>query len=136
MNPVTHRPESLSEIAERADSIEAWGLALGDFLDEIGFRRQRGLPIESCLQAAPALVRRKFNQGELADAFAAALTEHLWAECSPDPAPEWTRQAERFLAPPWFADESPKLRAYLLAAAPNVFRKHGVFIDAASLSRA
>ena len=47
MNPVTQRPKSLCEIAERADSIEAWGLALGDLLDEIGFRRERSVVIAS-----------------------------------------------------------------------------------------
>ena len=136
MNPVTQRPESLSEIAERADSIEAWGLALGDLLDEIGFRHRHGASIASCLQAPPPLLRGKFAQGELADAFAAALAEQLAAEHQVQPAPAWTRESARFLAAPWFADESPKLREYLLAAAPAAFREHRVFIDAISLSRA
>jgi len=124
MNPVTQRPESLCEIAERADSIEAWGLALGDLLDEIGFRRGRIVVIASCLQAEPPLLRGKFAQGEVADAFAAALAEYLAAEHL------------RENAPPWFADDSPKLRDYLLTSAPLTFRDHGVFIDAISLSRA
>ena len=136
MNPVTQRPESLSEIAEHADSIEAWGLALGDLLDEIGFRRRRGLPLASCLQAAPPLLRGRFAQGELADAFAAALAEQLAAEHLQEPAPAWTRERERFLKSPWFADESPKLREYLRANTPAAFRQHGVYIDAISLSRA
>ena len=136
MNPVTRRPESLSEIAEHADSIEAWGFALGDFLDEIGFRRQRGLPIASCLQAAPPLLRDKFPQGELADAFAAALATQLAADHLQQPPPAWTQARERFLVSPWYADDSPKLREYLLTATPAAFRKHGIFIDAISLSRA
>jgi hypothetical protein len=136
MNPVTQRPESLSEIADHADSIEAWGLALGDLLDEIGFRRGRGVSIASCFQAEPRLLRGKFAQGEVADAFAAALAEHLAAEQLQKGAPDWTRARERFLASPWFADDSPKLREYLQVSTPPAFRAHGVFIDAISLSRA
>lgn len=136
MNPVTQRPKSLCEIAERADSIEAWGLALGDLLDEVGFRRGCSVDIASCLQTEPPLLRGKFAQGEVADAFAAALAEYLAAEHLRENAPTWTRGRERFLAPPWFADESPKLRDYLLTSAPLMFRDHGVFIDAISLSRA
>ena len=136
MNPTTQRPESLSEIAEHADSIEAWGLALGNFLDEVGFRRRQKQPIVSCLQVAPPLLREKFAQGELADAFAAALAEQLAAEHWQEPAPAWTRERERFLVSPWFADDSPKLREYLRAATPAEFREHGIYIDAISLSRA
>ena len=63
-NPGTQRPKSLCEIAERADSIEAWGLALGDLLDEIGFRRGRSVVIASCLQTEPPLLRGKFTRSE------------------------------------------------------------------------
>ena len=136
MNPVTQRPESLREIAERADSIEAWGLALGDLLDEIGFRRGSSVAIASCLKAEPPLLCGKFARGEVADAFAAALAEYLAAEHLRGNVPAWTRGRERFLASPWFADDSPKLRDYLLTSAPPAFRDHGVFIDAISLSRA
>ncbi|MGH7943527.1 MAG: hypothetical protein ACREH8_09610 [Opitutaceae bacterium] len=136
MNPVTQRPESLREIAEHADSIEAWSLALGDLLDEIGFRLGRGVPIGPCLQEPPPVLREKFVQGELADAFGAALAEHLAGERALQPAPAWTTERERFLATPWFADDSPKLRDYLRTATPAAFRAHGVFIDAISLSRA
>ncbi len=136
MNPATQRPESLSEIAERADSIDEWGLALGDLLDEMAYRRQRGLPIADCLRSAPPLLRGKFPQGDVADAFGAALAEQLTAANSNDSAPAWTRERDRFLATPWYADDSPKLREYLHTATPGEFRKHGVFIDAISLSRA
>ena len=136
MNPVTRRPESLSELAEHADSIEAWGLALGDFLDEIAYRRQHGLPIASCLHAAPPLLREKFPQGELADAFAAALATQLAADHLQEPPPAWTQARERFLGSPWYADDSPKLREYLHTSTPTAFRKHGIYIDAISLSRA
>ena len=135
MNLVTQRPKSLCEIAERADSIEAWGLALGDLLDEISFCRGRSVVIASCLQAEPPLLRGKFAR-EVADAFAAAVAEYLAAEHLRENAPTWTRGRERFLAPPRFADDSPKLRDYLLTSAPLPFRDHGVFIDAISLSRA
>ena len=136
MNPATRRPESLSELAEHADSIEAWGLALGDFLDETAYRRQRGLPIASCLQAAPPLLRERFPQGELADAFAAALATQLAADHLQASPPAWTQARERFLASPWYADDSPKLREYLRTSTPAAFQKHGIYIDAISLSRA
>ena len=129
MNPVTQRTESLREIAEHADSIEVWGLALGDLLDEISFRRGHGRLIASCFQAPPPVLRGKFLQGELADAFGAALAEHLAAEDARQPAPAWTRERARFLATPWFADDSPKLREYLRTATPAAFQAHGIFIE-------
>ncbi|MBI5768311.1 MAG: hypothetical protein HZA93_10985 [Verrucomicrobia bacterium] len=136
MNAVIRRPESLREVAERADSIEAWGLALGDFLDEIRYRRQHDLPIADCWRIAPSLLREKFPQGDVADAFAAALAERLAVENSNDAPPAWTQAQDRFLTTPWFADDSPKVREYLHSATPGEFRKHGVFIDTISLSRA
>lgn len=135
MNPITQRPKSLCEVAERSKSLESWGLELSDFLDEINFRQKRGLPLVSCFEAAPLFLRGRINQGEVADAFAAALAEYLFGTVIHQEAPAWTKQRDRFLTEPWFADDSPRIREYLSSSAPVSFREHGVFIDAPSLTR-
>jgi hypothetical protein len=91
--------------------------------------------IESVVGAAPRLLRREFRGGEIADAFGAALAEHIAAEIIGLAAPAWASEPERFLETPWYPDESPRIRAYLEGAAPPAFRAHGVFVDIDSLTR-
>jgi hypothetical protein len=135
MHPTNQRPKSLCEVAERADSLESWGVALGDLLDAINYRRENQIPVESVVGAAPRLLRLVFRGGEIADAFGAALAEHLAAEIIGLPAPAWASEPERFLGTPWYPDESPRIREYLEGAAPPAFRAHGVFVDIDSLAR-
>lgn len=135
MHHSSQRPKSLDDVATRAESLESWGLALGDFLDEIGYRRANGMAITLCVHVPPKLLRREFAGGEVADAFAAALAEHLAAESNEGPAPAWTKEPARFLETPWYPDESPRIRDYLAATAPPAFRNHGIFIDLGSLAR-
>jgi hypothetical protein len=135
MLPTNQRPKSLHEVAERATSLEAWGAALSDFLDEINFRRAADISLGPCVQPVPKLLRAKFSGGEIADAFSAAVAEYFATESLGGTAPAWTRQPERFLDIPWYPDDSPQIRAYLDRVAPREFREHGVFIDIDSLAR-
>jgi hypothetical protein len=132
---MSRRPKSLTEVADRAHSLESWGLALGDFLDEINFRRENHLPVQPCVEMPPRLLRREFPGGEIADAFGAALAEYISAQFLHSTAPGWAKEPERYLRIPWYPDDSPRIREYLARAAPPSFREHGIFIDLDSLSR-
>jgi len=135
MHPISQRPQSLLEVAERAHSLESWGLALGELLDEINFRRENLISFESCVHSAPRLLQREFPGGEIADAFGAGFAEYVAAEFLHRIAPAWTTERERFLPVPWYPDDSPQIRAYLDHTAPRAFRDHGVFLDIDSLVR-
>jgi hypothetical protein len=135
MRPITQRPKNLGDVADRAVSLDSWGLALSDLLDEIACRRENRIEIESCVRTPPPLLRGKFQDGDIADAFAAALAEYVTSEQIGVPPPSWVSEPERFLIEPWYPDESPRIREYLAKAAPRAFRVHGIFIDLDSLVR-
>lgn len=134
------RPKSLREVAEQASSLEAWGFALAEFLDEVNARRKAGefeLLAHSVADEPPLLADR-FESGDEADAFGAALAEYLAASCS-FAAPAWTRAPARFLSHPWWPlpriAEHPELRAWIEANTPLAFRDHNIYIDENSLVR-
>jgi hypothetical protein len=135
MHTTRQRPKTLLEVAERAHSLDSWGLALGDFLDEINFRRENRIPLEPCLHHPPKLLRREFPGGEIADAFGAALADYISAEFLGATGPAWAKESERYLSIPWYPDDSPRIHEYLAQATPAAFREHGVFIDVDSLAR-
>ncbi|MSU49902.1 MAG: hypothetical protein EXS37_12595 [Opitutus sp.] len=134
------RPKSLKEVAEQALNLEAWGLALAEFMDEVNATRKqgRGQALFDLIREEPPIVRFRFEGGDAADAFGAALAEYL-AQSVSIPPPPWTRKAERFLADAWFPlphiSEHPRLRELIERLTPQPFREHNVFIDENSLAR-
>lgn len=50
------------------------------------------------------------------------------------PAPEWSRQPERTLSSPWFANPGRHMRALLLVESPAAFRERNLFVSANALS--
>jgi hypothetical protein len=134
------RPKSLREIAEQASTLEAWGFALAEFLDEVNARRKAGELDHLARSVAdePPLLAGRFEFGDAADAFGAALAEYLAASCS-FAAPAWTRAPARFLCQPWWPlprmAEHPELQAWIEAHTPFAFREHNIYIDENSLVR-
>jgi hypothetical protein len=134
------RPASLKEIAEAAPTLEAWGFALAELLDDARAARRAGRAagVIALVRDEPPLLRFKFSEGETADAFGAALAEYL-AEDVALPAPAWTAGAERYLREAWFPLRQiavqPQLRALIERETPRSFREHNVFIDERSLTR-
>ena len=134
------RPKSLKEVSQHASSLEAWGFALAEFLDEVNARRKVGdrQELGSLVSDEPSVLRQLFQAGDTADAFAAALAEYL-AESVPFPAPTWTRKPDRFLSHAWYPlpnmADHPQLRALIEAQTPRSFREHNIFIDENSLVR-
>ncbi len=134
------RPKSLNEVAQKASTLEAWGLGIAEFLDEVNAVRLKegSSALLDLVREEPPALKLRFEQGETADAFAAALAEHLAHEAAA-PAPEWTSKRERYLAQAWFPlsqiAERPYLRSQIERNTPTSFRNHNVFIDENSLVR-
>ncbi|HKF16035.1 MAG TPA: hypothetical protein VKF14_02380 [Candidatus Dormibacteraeota bacterium] len=68
------------------------------------------------------------------DAYVAALTEHLVASYDLA-APSWLFTAGRFLERWWFPVDLPSVRVTALIQSPASFRRRGIFITEADLSR-
>ena len=124
------RPQSLAEVAEWSGDASAFWYHVMDFLDEI---RRMGDP--AMLAQEPARLARRFAQGEVQDAYLAAVAVTLARELGALP-PAWARAPSRALRRPWFAHPGAALRATLLAESPAPFRERNLFVSENALSRA
>src|SRR5580658_3718950 len=112
------RPKNLKEVAQKASTIEAWAIGFAEFLDEVNASRVREGPgsLLDLVKDEPPALKLRFEQGETADAFAAAFAEHLAHEAAVPP-PAWTSKRERYLTKPWFPlsqiAEQPYLRSLI-----------------------
>jgi hypothetical protein len=124
------RPQSLAEVASWSNDSTAFWYNIRDFLDE--FRRSRGAAM---LSSEPAKRASVFNEGDVADAYLAAVAVSLAREVGVPP-PTWACDASRRLLRPWFANAGARLRATLLAESPAPFRERNLFVSSNALSRA
>ena len=127
------RPVTLTEIAERAESLEDFGRHFRDWLHEI--RKHSSRPqLAAVIQTEPPRLAARFAQGEVADAWLAAYAEHLAARIG-RPVPAWAEARHRVSSEPWFASESasPKLRLIALRDSPVAFKKRNLFTPAVDL---
>jgi hypothetical protein len=128
--PVIPHLESIAAIADQTRTMEDFSLRFRDFLD--GFYEK---PLASKLATEPRLLSGILNDEGYADAYLAALAEHL-AQQYRMPVPRWSRNAERSLKEPKFAFETHEGRMFLLVESPASFRVRNIFISADGLSRA
>jgi hypothetical protein len=124
------RPQTLDEVASWSNDSTTFWYNVRDFLDE--FRR---LQRAAMLSGEPARRANVFTEGEIADAYLAAVAVSLAREVGVPP-PMWARDASRRLVRPWFANAGARLRATLLAESPAPFRERNLFVSANALSRA
>jgi hypothetical protein len=127
------RPRTLREVSKRSDSIGDFGKNLRDWLHElrnVSSRRQASEAIAN----EPALLREKFPEGGVADAWLAAYAEHLAGEIGIR-APEWAFLPERIAAEPVFDEgtENRKLRTLALGYAPLAFKRRNIFTPSVDL---
>jgi hypothetical protein len=122
------RPRSLTEVAEWTRNASDFSLHLRDFLHEFAARPSAFLFVEE-----PELLAERFQLGQVADAYLAAVAASL-AESVALPAPGWTRQPRRCCERPWFASPGPAMRACLLLESPGPFRERNLFVSANALS--
>ncbi len=124
------RPRSPAEVAAWSWDRTAFHYNVADFLDE--FRR---VADPAALADEPALLRGRFEGGDVADAYLAAVAVSLAREIGCVP-PGWVLQSLRRVERPWFAHPGAALRAMLLAESPAPFRERNLFVSANALSRA
>jgi hypothetical protein len=122
------RPRSLSEVAAWTHTADDFSLHLSDFLHEFEAR-----PSASAFAEEPELLVERFELGQVADAYLAAvaalLSQHLAIA-----APQWSRAPHRYCPRPWFASTGSAMRACLLLESPGPFRERNLFVSANALS--
>lgn len=122
------RPASLAITAARSDSFKRLGYEFQDFLHEFASD-----PAAHRLAEAPPLMRDRFPQGDVGDAYLAATAVYLSHQIGAS-LPQWTFAPERYLHEPWFATPGSSMRACLLLESPAAFRSRNLFVTANALS--
>jgi len=129
-----NRPQSLKEIAIESASLAEFGLNVRDFLREWNLAARAGRNLNQLIADEPAIMAGAIEQGEVCDAFLAALAVHLSGKGSLI-APDWADDPRRRLSQPWFSLESKAARDWLLTEALPTFRERNLFIDSSALAR-
>jgi hypothetical protein len=124
------RPQTLSEAAAWSDDAEKFSFNIRDFLDEF-----YADPRSERLMDEPPVRREVLCDNGLADAYVAAIAEHLSRRFGL-PTPAWAGTSSRILKHPWFAMQSHGGRMLLLIESPPAFRERNIFVSADALSRA
>jgi len=119
------RPQSLAEVAERADALETFGPEFQDWLHTIRSIHNR-TSIERAIAAEPRKLRGRFPEGDVADAWLAAYAEHIAARAEL-PIPDWANDSSRVSPEPWFSVDSPRERELALRDSPPAFRTRNLF---------
>ena len=126
-----NRPRTLQEVAEQADSLEAFGRYFQDWLHTLRTFTSRP-QVARAIYDAPPRLSRVFAEGRIADAWLAASAEHLAIQAGL-PVPAWTRG--RIAPEPWFAAEENDAHARLVALrdSPAPFKARNLFTPAVDL---
>jgi hypothetical protein len=124
------RPASLVEVAALSDSRRSFAYAISEFLDQFRVERRADM-----LADEPPSMAARFPEGQVSDAYVAAVAVSLAREIGSAPPP-WVWLEGRRLRRPWFAHPGAALRAILLSESPAPFRERNLFVSANALSRA
>ena len=128
MNPTpSRRPVSVAEVAEWSDSYREFGLNLKDFLHTLASAGKSPRERAALFAAEPRLLVGRFEEGELCDAFLAALADYSCRRCG-IPSPTWSLNQSLSLARPWFSPDNLGLRALVLRDTPSAFKDKNIFI--------
>ncbi len=119
------RPQSLAEVAQRGEDLRSFGWEFQDWLHTVRAIRSRTL-LERALGPEPALLKDRFPEGRIADAWLAAYAEHA-ATLIGLKVPEWALHPGRILPDPWFSVEAPAERRLALRDSPPAFRSRNLF---------
>lgn len=126
------RPQSLQEVAAAGvDSLADFGRTFRDWLHTLARFSSRA-QVAAAIQAEPARLAGRFADGAVADAWLAAYAELLAAKTR-QPPPRWAFDPGRVAPAPWFADETPALRALALLASPLPFKRRNLFTPSVEL---
>ncbi len=127
------RPTTLKEVAESSASLREFGLNLRDWLHELRRASSRNQAADT-IEAEPPLLRDRFAEGVVADAWLGAYAEHLSQKLG-RPAPTWAFVSERILADPAFDEgaESPVLRILAVTRSSAAFKRRNIFTPSVDL---
>ena len=124
MSSRVERPQTMLQVAEQSESLEEFGFLLRDWIHFLTRGDVSNRPaLVRAISEEPTILAKKFEQGEVADAYLAAYAEWI-ADRVRVERPAWVLGKNRVLKEPWFADEA---RASLLVLAPASFRQRGVY---------
>ncbi len=126
------RPANLQELAAWSDAYADFGMNLRDFLHEFEAAKKRGLPLAPMLESEPPLLAQRFQQGNICDAFLAAMADYLSRENHLQ-TPLWALQPGRVLDEPWFSEELLSVRLLLLRDTPSAFKDKNIFVFGSAL---
>lgn len=122
---MTPRPQSLAEVAERSDDLHRFGLEFQDWLHTVRTIRSRPA-LRLAIAAEPPLLRKRFPEGQIADAWLAAYAEQI-ATVAGIEVPAWSHASQRSLTEPWFGVKSPAERQIAHRDSPAAFRSRNLF---------
>lgn len=125
------RPQTLADVAERADSLARFGRELADWLHTVRTLGSRPA-LARAIEPAPGRLAGRFAEGALADATLAAYAEFLAERIKATP-PAWCFEPERIAPEPWFAEEGPRARLFALRDTPPAFKRRNLFTAAPDL---
>jgi hypothetical protein len=118
----------------KKERLETFGFALRNFLDRF-YAAPQPEKQEILHGKEPKKLRGALKDGGVADAYLAAVANHLCARYKIAP-PAWSHTGHRLPAKPWFALKSPEARIWLLTQSPAAFRERNLFISRDALTRA
>lgn len=126
--------KTLSDVAAWSDSRAVFRRNLRDWATHVRELAVRSQVIGSVI-VPPRVLRGKFPEGAVADAWLAAYAEYVCLHVSAA-IPEWALKQNRFLAEPSFDDGviDPRLRAIVLDASPEAFRRRNIFTTTVDLA--
>lgn len=132
--PTISHAKSLGDVAAWSDSLAVFRRNLRDWAGHAGGLTARSQVIASVI-VPPRVLRGRFPEGAVADAWLAAYAEYVCLHVSAA-IPEWALKPNRFLAEPSFDDGvlDPKLRALALDASPEAFRRRNIFTTVVNLA--
>ncbi|CAN5705833.1 hypothetical protein BH09VER1_BH09VER1_43700 [soil metagenome] len=111
---------------------EAFSFALRNFLDV--FYAARKAEKKTLLVDEPVRLRALLRDGGVADAYLAALANHLSSQYGLK-RPKWSQSGDRLPDKPWFSMRTPEARIWLLTQSPAAFRERDLFISEDALTR-
>ena len=133
--PVTiSRAKTLSDVAAWSDSRAVFRRNLRDWADLVRTLPGRSQVIGSVI-VLPRLLRGRFPEGAVADAWLAAYAEYVCLHVAAA-IPEWALKPNRSLAEPSFDDGviEPRQRALALDRSPEAFRRRNIFTTTVDLA--
>jgi len=122
---MNERPETLAQVAQRAESLEHFGHEFADWLHTVRGARSRSR-LEHAIRVEPPLLTTRFREGPVADAWLAAYAEHI-AQAIDRPVPDWVYSSERVSAEPWFSVDGKRSRLLALRDSPPAFKNRNLF---------